>query len=102
MHLEVIQEGASKRTGTKFAVAQQIWTPKIQWYTESCDSVCRIVEEGVKEIDLAKGSKIKAPASVAQIFDDDGVHLLNPHSWHAYSSTLKNYSQLNVYILRMK
>ena len=74
-YLNLVQETALKRPGQKFALVQPTKRPKEEWYSNQHGQICKILDEGLKTIDLQNVSKIQTSSGISQVFEQDGVHL---------------------------
>ena len=71
-----VKTTAQKNPGIKFALAIPMLRPKHKWYEESYESLCHLYRESIKAIGLQNVSRVEGSPGWSQIFENDGVHLV--------------------------
>jgi hypothetical protein len=73
--LQIIKDASTRLPNSKFAIAEPIKRPKMDWYQKNLDDVQRTIKEGIESMRMDNVSRIEGIPEGCQQFEQDQVHL---------------------------
>jgi hypothetical protein len=89
-YCKIINAAASRLPGTKFAVADPIWRPKLPWYQELFDDIILTCKESLPKMMKTNVTRIEAIPEGCQQFLEDQVHLTEDSAKIFIDGLIKN------------
>jgi len=90
VYMRIIDEAAVKNPGTKFAIVDPIWRPKLDWYQDMYDDLISTCKESLAKLKRVNISRIETMPEGCQQFEEDKVHLTKDSAAIFIEAILKN------------